>query len=266
VTLGVTGGVTLGRADWEQMDEPHVPDETEPGPYLRLPWPLVAGGLLAVLGLALAAGLLANRALREQLTLPTPTPPAAVALATATPLPTVAAPPTPASTPTVPPTPPPATATAAPATPSPLPATATPPVATSPSPSPRPTVDPALADEVSQAYQHYWQVRAEALFDLDASRLPEVMAGEHLAAAERLIDELRSEGRALQTKVTHRFAVVRASADSAQIADSYLDESFYVDPQSHDPLTGPVEDRLQELYEMNKIEGSWRVVSLARSP
>jgi len=248
------------------MDEPHLPDEMEPSPYLRLPWPLVAGGLLAVLGLALAAGLLANRALREQLTLPTPTPPAAVALATAPPNIAATAVPTRLSPPTAQPAPVPATATAAPATPGSVSATATPLVVSSPSASPRPTVDPVLADEVSQAYQHYWQVRAEALFDLDPSRLPEVMAGEHLAAAEQLIDELRSEGRAIVTDVDHHYAVVRASPDTAQIADTYVDQSIYVDPQSHSPLTGPANDKLQELYEMNKIDGTWRVVSLVRSP
>jgi len=251
------------------MDEPHLPDETEPSPYLRLPWPLVAGGLLAVLGLALAAGLLANRALREQLTLPTPTPVAAVALATATPnAPTAAvtAVPTRAPAPTsAPPTLAP-TATAVPATPRPVPATATLPVASSPSPSPRPTVDPVLADEVSQAYQHYWQVRAEALFDLDASRLPEVMAGEHLADGQQLIAELRSEGRAIQTDVEHHFSVIQASSDSARVADTYIDHSVYVDPVSHDPVSAQADGTVREVYEMNKIDGAWRIVSIDRFP
>src|SRR5437870_12163714 len=81
-----------------------APDaEREPSPYVRLPWPAVAAGLLAFLALVLAVGLFANRNLRPPLVV-VPTPSAA-ALATITPIP-VAAPPTmPANTPTSPLTP-----------------------------------------------------------------------------------------------------------------------------------------------------------------
>ena len=66
------------------MDEPKRP-EAEDSPYLKLPWPLVAGGLAAVLLVALAAGLLANRFVRQPtVVLP---PPTAVSIAAATPNP-----------------------------------------------------------------------------------------------------------------------------------------------------------------------------------
>src|SRR5438132_1949695 len=40
-----------------------------------------------------------------------------------------------------------------------------------PASTPQPTVSPELASQVSQAYVRYFQVRADALFNLDASQL-----------------------------------------------------------------------------------------------
>src|SRR5207237_4447836 len=122
------------------MDESRGPTGAG-SPYMRVAWPVVAGGLLVVLLIALGAGLLANRATREQL-----------AVVTATPAPAaLAAPATPAATQTPVPV---ASATAGPRQ-----ATQTPPAVTATAvptavvkPTPRPTVGPALADEVSDAY------------------------------------------------------------------------------------------------------------------
>jgi hypothetical protein len=221
------------------MDNESAPEAGQTG-YLKLPWLLVAGALIVLLGGALAVGLMANRSLREQVALPTPTAAALAAAPTATRVRATA-------------TSPPATATPVPqVTPTSV-ATATPEPTLAP--SPRPTVDPALADEVSQAYLHYWDVRADALLNLDDSELPEVMGGDHLASAEKLIQQLRAEGHAIQTDVKHNFAVLDASTNHAEVVDIYEDNSMYVDPQSHRPIGAPVSDNLKELYVMDKIDG-----------
>jgi hypothetical protein len=257
--------------------------------YLKLPWPLVAGGLAAVLLLALAAGLLANRYLRQpivvlppatEVPLAAPTPSVASAgttdalgtrsVATQSSLAAATATVGPAATVGMAAT---AQATAqvvAVATQTAVPAATAEPVATAvpvgtAMPTGRPTVSPALVDEIDQAYERYWQVRAEALFDLDESRLPEVMAGEHLAAAGRLIRQLRAENRAIETTVKHSYVLVDVTLDSVQIADTYVDNSVYIDPESRARLSEPPGNTLKELYQMNRIDGDWRVVSLARS-
>src|SRR5262249_37758695 len=109
-------------------------------PYLRLPWQVVAGGLLLLLVVALAGGLLANRYLRPQTTvLPTATEvPVVAAPATSPPQPVGEATPVQTSAPTVTVTPVPATATPPRATPTAV-------AITTETPSPAPTVDPALA-------------------------------------------------------------------------------------------------------------------------
>jgi len=262
----------------------HDAPEAEPqeSPYIRLPWALVAAVLAGVLVVALAAGLYANRYLRPQLQIATPIP-----LATATPAiaRTVAPAPAPTSIATAPaPT---SIATAAPTAeplpgatvsaatlPAPQPTFSTPAASTSVAtsidatlmPASEPTISPELEDEVGNAYQHYWDVRAEALLDLDSTHLPEVMAGEHLTSVEKFIEQLRSEGHALLTDVDHKYAVVSASVDAAEIVDTYTDTSVYVDPNSHAVLSQPANDVLQEQYQMARIDGTWRVISLVRAP
>jgi hypothetical protein len=120
-------------------------------------------------------------------------------------------------------------------------------------------------DEITRAYEHYWQVRADALLTLDATRLPEVMDGDHLLAVERLVQQLRSEGRVIETDVQHSYVVVQSGTDDVQVVDTYVDNSVYLDAQSHAALSQPTGESLKELYRMNRIDGTWRVVSLVRS-
>src|SRR5262249_10685222 len=133
-------------------------------PYLRLPWQIVAGGLLLLLVVALAGGLLANRYLQPQTTvLPTATEvPVVSAAVTSTPQPVVG----PTVGPTAAPTP---IAIAVPlASPTAAGATLTP-VAIAvgtPTASPSATVEPTLAAEVGRAYEVFWRVRAQALLQL----------------------------------------------------------------------------------------------------
>jgi len=266
-----------------------------------LPWPVAAAALLGVLALMLGLGLWANQTLRPGVgvtpaaqLLPTAAagpartaapgaaaapvasvtalaPSAAVsAVSAATALPTTGRPVAAGS--------PGASATQAPATPAPA---APPPVsATSPpapvgaaspsttAPSPRPTVDPVLAAEVGKAYERYWDVRAEALYNLDTSHLDEVSDGDGRQVIEQALEKLRADGRAVDTRVEHRYRVISVSPDHAEVADQYADKSIYVDPISHEPLGSDTSQtietvdslRAKELYEMQKFEDTWKVV------
>ncbi len=224
--------------------------------YLKLPWQLVAGALFAVLAAALGVGLIASRNLREQLALP-PTPtglPAVVSTATvpvaaatvvasATSVPTVLATPT-SGVPTVAVSA--ATVTRGPAA-----------LATA---SPVPTVDPALATEVGRAYETYWRVRAQAVLLLDSTHLSEVMDGDHLIQVEQRINELRTEGRAIKTKVALNYSIVEADPASASVVDRIDDDSYYVKAGTEVPLTQPAADVLRVLFRLRKSSGVWKVV------
>jgi hypothetical protein len=90
------------------------------------------------------------------------------------------------------------------------------------------------------------------------------MAGDHLAAAEELIARLRSEGRAILTDVDHMYVVLNATPDTAEILDTYIDQSVYVDAHTHEPVSSPTGQKLKELYSLAKTDGTWRVVDLVR--
>jgi hypothetical protein len=125
-------------------------------------------------------------------------------------------------------------------------------------------VTPALQDEISRAYARYWDVRAEAFWSLDDSQLNSVMADNELTGALQTLNEIRSEGRAGATLVTHKPVIVRATSDEAQIFDDIADQSFYVDPATKEPLSSPGEAKpLVGFYFLHKLNGDWKVVDEA---
>ncbi len=243
------------------MDDAHDAETDQATPYMRLPWPLVAGGLLGLLAVVLAVGLFANRYLRPQVGLvPTPVA-AAIAAAPATSAPPVAtAAPTAAATLVVqaPATP---SATSPPATAAP---TSTSPIVASPTPSALPTVEPALADEVGRAYVMFWRVRSQALLELDTTHLSDVMDGDYLTNIEQLIDELRSENRAIKTQVALNYTVVQATSDTASVVDFFQDNSIYVKIGTEEPLSTSTADQLRVLYRLRRFPDGWKVVDSVR--
>jgi hypothetical protein len=243
---------------------------------MRLPLPVVGLGLFVLLAGLLALGLWANGNLRAPgLVVPTP-------VAAATPVPQPTAPVAAAVTPTpVVSTPTPVVASA---TTQPQAAAATTPVATvaivatvetamptpvvaaTASPTSLPTVEPTLAAEISQAYENFWQVKSQALLELDPNHLPDVMDDEYLADTQDLIEQLRAEGRAIKTQVSLDYTVVEASSNSATVVDFFVDNSIYVKLGTEDPLSNPTADRLRVLYRMQRISDTWKVIKSVRSP
>ena len=249
---------------------PEPERDPSPAPYLRLPMPLVAGALFIFLAGLLALGLYANQNLRPQgILVPTPvvqaapseTPPAVAAVvSTATPATVVAVTaPTPLVLIIASPTAAPLVSSLAP-TATPVAAAATQ-IAT-----PLPTVEPTLAAEVGKAYENFWRVKSQALVNLDSTHLVEVMDGDYLATTTSLIEELRSEGRAIKTQVSLDYTVVQADPASAAVVDFFVDNSVYVRIGTGDPLSTPMADELSVLYRLRKLDQVWKVVESARAP
>jgi hypothetical protein len=130
-------------------------------------------------------------------------------------------------------------------------------VASAPAPAP----DPTLLAEITDAFQKYSDIRAEAEWSLNGSRLSEIMPGAELAGSLRYLDELRASRRAVRTKVEHNVHVTRAIADEAEVVDYVTDWSVYVDAVTRQPLQPePVGKELTEVYFLRKIDGVWKVV------
>jgi hypothetical protein len=121
--------------------------------------------------------------------------------------------------------------------------------------------DAALVSEITDAFQNYSAVRAEAEWSLDGSRLAEIMPDPELSGSLRYLDELRATGRAVRTNVEHNMRITRATADEAEIVDEVSDWSVYVDLVTRQPLQpDPAGRQLTEIYFLRKIDGVWKVV------
>jgi hypothetical protein len=91
-----------------------------------------------------------------------------------------------------------------------------------------PAVDAQVVSDVKSAYQRYWDVTAQALRELDASRLGDVATNGELAALQQNIDDLRAQGKAIDTSVEHHVVVNWIQGDKAQVVDRYRDRSVYI--------------------------------------
>jgi hypothetical protein len=259
-------------------DAQDAEQEPSPTPYMRLPVPLVALGIVVFLGLLLGAGLYANaNLLPKGVVLPTPVsaavPPTvevtAVPIAASTSVATRRSTPNEVSSPTPEPQAGPtsapiialtqaplilfsnATATASPATSAPQ---------SSETSTPLPTVEPTLGAEVGQAYENFWRVRSQALLELDGTHLPEVMDGDFLTSFESSLQHLAEQGRAIKTQVSLNYAVIEVVGNSAIVHDGIEDNSYYVVAGTEQPLSDPSNDFLRLEVTLNKVDGAWKVV------
>ena len=139
-----------------------------------------------------------------------------------------------------------------------------------PSPGPSPAVTataeatptPALEDQVSEAYLDYWQVYADAVFDLDETRLTEAMTGQQLERTRQEIESLRQKGRAAKIVVEHDFFIVDVDpvAGTARIRDQYANRSYEVDAETKEMIGEAAPGTLvTDTYLLVKEGETWKV-------
>lgn len=122
-----------------------------------------------------------------------------------------------------------------------------------------------LEAEVSAAYLAYWDGYAEALLNLDVALVDEWAVGDELRAIADEIETLRGDGVAARIVVEHDFDIVSLTATDAVVIDEYVNNSFYVDPQSKEPeeADGPG-DVIRETVFLELVDGRWVVVRSVR--
>jgi hypothetical protein len=125
-------------------------------------------------------------------------------------------------------------------------------------------VDEAASEQVLQAYNEFWQVRTQALLELDPSQLVHVTAGPVLDGERRAIETLRAQNRAQQVDVKHNARILYASADEAAVEDHYVSHTVLVDAASKVPVEPPPSTSWRLAYRLQKIDGVWKVVESVR--
>jgi hypothetical protein len=126
------------------------------------------------------------------------------------------------------------------------------------------SVDAAASEQVLQAYNQFWQVRTQALLELDPSQLGSVTAGQVLDGERRAIETLRAQNQAQQVDVEHNARILYASADEAAVEDHYVSHTVLVDAASKTPIEPPPSTSWRLAYRLQKIDGVWKVVESVR--
>jgi hypothetical protein len=259
------------------IDEPRVtgqPDGHEPAGHERIPRPRrpfvpIALALLGLVAILLAAALYLGRSLRSPIGVePAPT---VAAMTQPTAQVRETAPPTAQPAPVVQPTVAPTTVPTTEAVPAVAAGIGTAPpvdgasaIATAAAPATQELLSP-LHKEITDAYLRYWNVRARAYYDLDPSRLKEVVAGAELARDEEDIQKLRAQGLAADTDVDLNFRILEATPDEATVYDEYVNRSLHLDAVTKQPIpTKEAPKVLRISFQMKKIDGVWKVVDVAR--
>lgn len=129
---------------------------------------------------------------------------------------------------------------------------------------PTPTASPEEA--VKDAYLHYWEVYGEALFNLDSSRLTEVMTGPRLERALQEIEQLEEQGRAVKIVVENRPVVVEVEGDQAVVLDEYENRSHFIDLETKEPLSEPpaTGETIRDRVTLTRVGDTWRVLDTVR--
>ena len=126
-------------------------------------------------------------------------------------------------------------------------------------------IDLALVEEVEAAYSKFWNIRVEAAFDRDASRLPEVAAGPALEREQEQIADLKAQGVAAVIEAEHEVGLLSLTQDEAELYDEYLNRSYLIDPATKEPVGAPEPEVVVKVsYRLQKIDGVWKVVDSER--
>lgn len=141
-------------------------------------------------------------------------------------------------------------------------------VAANPSPpptAPQPTATPDAEADVVAAYLRYWDLYAEAVLNLDHSGLIGAASDEELQQVQEEIETLRAQGVALRVVVEHRPTVIELTATTATVFDEMTNNSFFVDPETHEPPEGEGSgETLVDTFFLEKVDGQWIVVRSIR--
>ena len=125
--------------------------------------------------------------------------------------------------------------------------------------SPAPTT---VEDEVESAYLRSWDVYADALLRLDASRLEESYTGPALLTRQDEVARLAAARTPARVRVEHDYEIVVLNADDAFVLEDYVNHSVLLDGRTMQPLEPDPNHVVQREYVLRRGESGWRVAHI----
>jgi hypothetical protein len=142
-------------------------------------------------------------------------------------------------------------------------ATAT--VTAAPTQTPAATATVSPEEEVEAAYLRYWDAYADALYNLDTSRLTDVMTGPRLERALNEVKQLRDQGRAVRIVVENHPVVVQMESDRAVVYDEYENRSYFIDPTTKEALSRTEGSQtIRDTVTLTRVGQTWEVLDAVR--
>jgi hypothetical protein len=136
-----------------------------------------------------------------------------------------------------------------------------PPPSTSTTGTPTPTSTDVRV-QVDEAYLHAWDVWAEALLELDPSRLPEVLTGRALRVVEQRLKKQREENQPVRLSAEHNYRIVIVDPTTASVDDRYVNHSVRLDPDTLEPNEEDPNQRLRTSFTMRLVDGTWKIAEI----
>ncbi len=134
-----------------------------------------------------------------------------------------------------------------------------------PTQTPTASASPSAEEEVLTAYLDYWDVYADAVYNLDTSRLEEVMTGPRLERGLNEIQDLRDQGRAVDIVVENDPVVVQIEGDRAVVHDEYENRSYFIDATTKEPLSRPEGSQtIRDTVTLTRVDQTWKVLDTLR--
>ncbi len=132
---------------------------------------------------------------------------------------------------------------------------------TTPPVSPSGTPTDARA-QVEQAYLDAWDVWADALLQLDASRLPEVFTGRALEVVTTQVKEQRRKNEPVQVRAEHNYRIMILDAQTASVEDRYINHNVRLDPETLEAVEPDEETRVRRSFTLKLVGSTWKIAEI----
>jgi hypothetical protein len=128
----------------------------------------------------------------------------------------------------------------------------TPPATTSSTPA-----DPRA--QVEQAYLHAWDMWADALLHLDASRLSESFTGRALKVLSDQVQEQRRKNEPVRISAEHNYTITLIDPQTASVEDRYINHNVRLDPDTLEPIEPDQETHVRTSFTLKMVGSIWKI-------
>jgi len=126
-------------------------------------------------------------------------------------------------------------------------------------PSETPT-DPRA--QVEQAYLDAWDVWADALLQLDESRLPETFTGRALELISSQVEEQSQANEPVQILAEHNYTITILDEQTASVDDRYINHNVRLDPDTLEPIEEDPSRPEHRSFTLKLVEGTWKIARI----